>query len=372
MRIGFDAKRIFQNTTGLGNYSRLLVSSMAKHFPQNEYLLFTPYAAFHTQAQNIEGVETITGRNKTWGGLWRSYTINYDLQEQKTDVYHGLSNELPFRIQKTGIKTVVTIHDVIFKRFPQHYSVIDRNIYDIKWKNACRYADVILATSEVTKQDIIQFYGTDAQKIKVVYQSCDEMFFEAQTSQVQDEIKTKYQLPAQFILYVGSITERKNLLNICKAYLLMKDEERLPCVVIGKGGKYAKQVKEFIASHKLEKYFLFREQVPAAELPAFYMQAMFFIYPSLYEGFGIPVLEAMAAGCPVITSNISSMPEVAGNAALFVHPQNISEISDAMLRFAQSTSLRETYILKGKEQAQKFTALKSITPVMEVYKSLCS
>ncbi|MFN0274597.1 MAG: glycosyltransferase family 4 protein [Chitinophagales bacterium] len=370
MRIGFDAKRYFQNATGLGNYSRMLVHSLAKYYPQHEYLLFTPFAKNEFDIEETARVKIIRSKQKSWGGLWRSYAINHDLKRSKIDIFHGLSNEIPFQIRKTGVKTVVTIHDLIFKRFPNHYPLIDRNIYDIKSKYACKHADVIIATSQATKKDIIEFYDVNEQKIKVIYQSCDEKFFVTPQPDALRLINKKYNLPAEFILYVGSIIERKNLLNICKAYIQIEEQKRIPCVVIGRGGVYAAKVNTFITQNQLEKYFIFLKGVSNDEIHAFYQQAFAFVYPSKYEGFGIPVLEAMASGCPVITSVVSSMPEVAGDAALLVNPDSTEDISEAIQKLTQNENLRKQYAEIGEIQAQKFTAQTFAGKVVEIYNSI--
>jgi glycosyltransferase involved in cell wall biosynthesis len=359
MRIGFDAKRIFQNATGLGNYSRNVVKNLAEKYPDNEYVLFTPNARnvlpFPSATNNIK---TVIGR----GSVWRSFGIRRDIVKNKIDVFHGLSNELPFSINKTDAKSVVTIHDLIFEHFPHHYPGVDRTLYDVKSKFAVHHADVIVAASECTKRDIVDYYKVSADRIQVVYQSIDEVFYDAHNADL-----SAYHLPSEFMLYVGSVTERKNLLSVCKAYLMIPDAQKIPCVIIGNGKRYAEEVKKYITEHHLQHWFIFLENIPTPQLPAFYRKASCFIYPSLYEGFGIPVLEAMVCNCPVITSGVSSLPEVGGDAAAYIHPEHPEEIAAAIMNVLTNTDLRNLMIERGKARLPMFDKFKLAEEMMRVY-----
>src|SRR5581483_8496685 len=173
MRIGYDAKRAFLNRTGLGNYSRWLIQSLALYHPQNHYYLYTPKLKPGNNIDFPSVVRTILPKSKLFTSWWRSSGIVQDLLRDKIDLYHGLSHELPAGIGKTGIKSVVTVHDLIFMRFPQYFSWINRVIYGAKLKYACQAADKIIAISDRTKQDIIELIGISPDKIEVVYQGCD-------------------------------------------------------------------------------------------------------------------------------------------------------------------------------------------------------
>lgn len=367
MHIGFDAKRIFQNSTGLGNYSRSLVRNVATFYPGNDYYLFTPATKnnlpFDLQMQNVH---LVTGK----GSVWRSFGIRKDMVRHGVTLYHGLSNELPFSMRNTDIRSVVTIHDLIFERFPQYYPGIDRTFYDIKSKFAVRNCDVIVAASASTKEDIIHFYHIPPELIHVIYQSCDDIFYAPPDDAIRSSVKNKYNLPDTFHLYVGSVTERKNVLNVCKAYNLMPEAQRIPCVVVGKGKRYSDTIHAYIVEHSLEKYFIFLDDVTTPELPVLYRMALSFIYPSLYEGFGIPILEAMVCGCPVMTSNVSSMPEVGGNAALYFDPEKPEDIAQKMLEMQYGDALRNTLVERGSTQAQQFHKEKVTARMMDLYSSL--
>jgi len=381
MRIAFDAKRAYQNNTGLGNYSRSLISSLAALYPQHEYYLMAPkkteiyggeYANMHTI--------TPSGIYKVLSSLWRSNYVTGDLKKLNIDVYHGLSNEIPAGIQNTNIKSIVSIHDLIFERYPKQYKAVDNAIYRKKFSNACKHADKVIAISEQTKQDIIQYYGTPADKIAVCYQSCSPIFEQQVSDAEKQRIRQKYHLPENYFLSVGSVIERKNLLTICKALKELKPSLNIPLVVIGNGGEYMQQVKAYIAVNGLVNDVIFLSEQEstkddadfksAKDFPAIYQSALAMVYPSIYEGFGIPILEAMWSATPVITSNISCMPETGGDAVCYIDPFSTDDMIKAMRDVAANSTLRDELRNKGLIQAQKFTPAKCAAAVMQVYESL--
>ena len=376
MRIGFDAKRFYHNHTGLGNYSRTLVSGLQRYAPGYELFLYNTKAAINITTP--QGATEVLPPSQMPAAWWRSFAQVRQWSRQGLDVYHGLSNELPLASFPTGIKTVVTVHDIIYERYPHHYGRYETLMHRAKIKNACRRADVVIAISAQTKADLLEFYKVPEEKIKVCYQSCNEAFYAPSDAQQMEELKKVFKLPREFFLYVGSITERKNLLRIVQA---MGQEKRLqwPLVVIGKGKKYFNQVQAFLQQHQLQdrvKFLSYEEVQPPLSLnkpqvlAALYHCAAALVYPSLFEGWGIPVLEAHAAGLPVITSQLSSMPEISGDAALYVNPFNVDTIADAMLRVQNEPTLRSRMILQGTEQAKLFTLEACTLPVASVYQSL--
>jgi len=379
MNIGFDAKRAYHNGTGLGHYSRTLIRSLSEYFPEHNYFLFNPRSSdlFHLNGKNLHEVLPSGLLHKTLSSVWRSTWIKSDLEKNNIDIYHGLSNEIPLDIDTTEIKSVVTIHDVIFERFPHQYSKIDVEIYKRKFKYACDHADKVIAISEQTKKDIMEFYKTPEEKISVCYQSCNPAFGEKVNEKAKQEIKKKYSLPDQYFLYVGSIIERKNLLGICKAIYLLRNDLNIPLVVIGDGTKYKQQVKDFIKQYGLEKQIIFLSEDPLAKVassflkaedfPAIYQSAIAMIYPSFFEGFGIPVLEALWSRLPVITSNVSCLPEAGGDGAYYVDPNSSEEIAEGMKTIFADGSYTEALKEKGWQHAQNFTQLKCAAEVMKVY-----
>lgn len=383
MRIGFDAKRAFQNSTGLGHYSRTLVASLAQYFPDNDYFLFAPKitSRFDTHAyHNIKRVAPQQFPYTILRSAWRSSGVKKDLVKNNIDIYHGLSHEIPVGIQQTGIRSVVTMHDLIFERFPHQYKKLDILIYRKKFKYACKHADAVIAISEQTRQDLVDYYKVPAEKITVCYQSCDPIFAERISAEEKEKIRRLYNLPPRFFLNVGSIIERKNLLTICKAVNHLKNKLPIPLVVIGGGGKYKKQVKEYIRSTGLEKQIIFLSEneetkqnegfKSSAHFPAIYQMAEAMIYPSTFEGFGIPILEALFSRVPVITSNVSCMPEAGGDAALYIDPYDYESLSLKMENIANNKTMAASITEKGWGHAQNFSQQKTAAHVMNVYKKL--
>lgn len=382
MNIGFDAKRAYHNQTGLGHYSRTLIRSLAEFHKEHQYFLFNPKPSslFSLNGSNVHEILPSRFPATLFRSAWRSSWVTKDLERLKIDLYHGLSHEIPFGIEKTGIKSVVTIHDLIHERNPEQYNPLDVKIYTKKYKNACAHAVKVIAISKQTQQDLIEFYKVPKEKIEVCYQSCNPAFGKIVNESEKQRVRELYELPREYFLSVGSVIERKNLLNVCKAMFLLRDELSIPLVVIGGGTKYKQQVKDFVRQNSLEKKVIFLSDSPAAktsasfqdasDFPAIYQSAIAMLYPSFFEGFGIPVLEALWSRLPVITSNVSCLPEAGGEAAWYVNPNSAEEIAEGMKRIYQDKALADGMREKGWQHAQEFTQQKCADAVMNVYKSL--
>ena len=381
MNIGFDAKRAFHNNTGLGNYSRTLITGLANFYPEHKYLLFNPKQSddlFDPSQPNISEVLPEHFFSKKLSSLWRSKWVVKDLERLNVEIYHGLSHEIPFGIHKTRTRSVVTIHDLIFERYPNQYKKIDVEIYRKKFKYACANADRVIAISEQTKNDLIELYKVDENKIDVCYQSCDQAFAKQAPHETREKLRKALGLPRHFFLYVGSIIERKNLLSVCKALKGLNGQINIPLVVIGNGKRYKEVVIQYLHKINLAQQVIFLSDTEAfsrsmqtpKSMAGIYQMATALIYPSFYEGFGIPVLEALWSRLPVITSNVSCLPETGGDAALYVNPASIEEIATAMESIYQDEALRNSATEKGWRHAQNFSIQKCTESVMNVYKSL--
>ncbi|WP_294345867.1 glycosyltransferase family 1 protein [uncultured Sphingobacterium sp.] len=353
MRIGFDAKRYFLNKTGLGNYSRDLIRILEKYAPENEYLKYTPktghqYIHQPTAQNNIRLPQGLI--NTTWPYLWRNQRIVDDLKKDKVDIFHGLSGEIPLGLAKAHIKSIVTIHDLIFMRHPELYHPIDRWIYKKKFKHACETSDRIVAISQCTKNDIVDLFHIPEEKIDVVYQGCHEAFKSTKTSEQKADLRNKLKLPQEFLLNVGTIEARKNILSVVKA---IKDLD-IPLVIVGKPTRYHQQILAYIQQNNMEHRIHFLQGLAMEELAILYASATVFIYPSIYEGFGIPIIEALYSGTPVITSNMGVFPEAGGPASCYIDPTNISQIQHAIKSLLSDSSKRDEMIKKGLEFVKKF------------------
>ena len=370
LRLGFDAKRFFNNYTGLGNYSRDILENLSSVFPENEYYLYSskiPKAKGVAEYIDLKKFHIVQPKT-VFKALWRSFGIKNNLIEDKIQLYHGLSFEIPFGIKKTKIKTVASIHDLIFLKYPELYPLIDRTIYNIKCRYAAHNSDMITTISEASKVDIVKYYHIDPDKIKVVYPSCAENFRISKSYEDLAALISKYKLPSSYILYVGSVIRRKNLLHIVESYKFLTSDLKIPLVIIGKADNaYKQNIIEFIRQNRLEKYLIWLENVSNNDLPGIYQKADLFIYPSLYEGFGIPVLEALFSKIPVITSNTSSLPEAGGQYSYYIDPESPEEIAFGISKILNDKNMADKMVVKGYEYAMNFTGEAIAKKMMEVY-----
>ena len=367
MKIGFDAKRIFHNTTGLGNYSRDLVRVLDTFYPSNTYFLYNPKPKKVTRLQLTDSMKEVLPNSFFWkkfSSLWRQRAIIQQIKKDKIDLFHGLSGEIPRGLRKEGIKSVVTIHDLIFMRYPNLYSYFDRKIHLAKFKYAAEQADKIIAISEQTKEDIIYYLKVASSKIEVVYQGCSDVFKQQRTEQEKLALKKKYQLPEKFLLNVGTVEERKNALTIIKA---IKNIETF-LVIVGKKTKYYQQIKSYIETHNLKDKVLFLEGLTLDELSTLYQLAEIFIYPSIFEGFGIPIIEALYSKTPVITTNTGVFPEAGGPFSRYINPYSVDELEKSICELlAITVSEKEEIVEKGYTFVQRFNDDVIAKSVMEVY-----
>ncbi|MFN5705337.1 MAG: glycosyltransferase family 4 protein [bacterium] len=347
MRIGFDAKRAFSNFTGLGNYSRSTLKLLTELHPENDYFLYNPRVPDEHQIKFLDLPHNAKVHIKipqsfffeVFPSTWRRYGITADLVRDKIDLYHGLSHEIPVNIHNTNVKSIVTIHDLIFKVYPEYYKLADRKIYDSKFKHACETADGIIAISECTKKDIIKYYNIDSDKIKVIYQGCSTIFKEQTEEKTKQEIKLKYNLPDNYLLSVGSIERRKNTKLILETLNKINSDTSL--VLVGKKTEYCNELNEYINSNQLNDRVIFLHDVKFNELPSIYQQARIFIYPSRYEGFGIPILEALHSRIPVIAAKDSCLEEAGGLMTKYIDPDSSDELINAINELLTSEEINK-------------------------------
>lgn len=374
MKIGFDGKRAVQNNTGLGNYSRYVLEAMQTYYPDEEYILYAPKDKKNPRLENILGQENMKLRlpsSAIWkklSSIWRIWGATADAAADGVAIFHGLSNELPLNIrQQPQIKSVVTVHDLIFRRLPKCYHFIDRVIYDYKFRKACKNADLVIAVSECTKRDIVKDYGISSDKIEVIYQGCDEAFAQTIDEGKKSEVRDKYKLPQRYILSVGSIEERKNTLLIAKALKYLPEDIHL--VLVGKETPYTEQIHTFAKAEKMESRIHILHGIPFADLPAVYGCAEVFAYPSRYEGFGIPILEALNSKLPVVAATGSCLEEAGGPDSLYVNPDDAEAMANAIKK-AMQPAQREYMIDKGLAWAARFSKEQMARETMQCYNKL--
>jgi glycosyltransferase involved in cell wall biosynthesis len=369
-QLGYEAKRIFHNSTGLGNYSRDLIRILNQFYPKNNYFLYNPKPAkterFVTNEINVFERLPYKNRYRIFYNIWRQFAVISDLKSDKVTHFHGLSGELPFGLKNANIKSVVTIHDLIFIRYPKFYGFFDRKIHYYKFKKAAKSADRIIAISQQTKADIVSFLDVDEQKIDVIYQGCQAVFKEEYSLSEKNEVKQKYNLPPEFILNVGTIEQRKNVLSVVKAI----ENIDIHLVIIGGETPYKQEILAFITEQKIQHKIIFLQGLNSKELAIIYQLSTIFVYPSLFEGFGIPIIEALYSKIPVITTNNGVFPEAAGPDSVFVNPENISEIAEKIQLLLSNPKLRNEIAEKSYKFVQKFNDQQIANQIMEIYEKL--
>ncbi len=369
MRIGYDAKRIFHNSTGLGNYGRDIVRIL------NEYAIIEEFFLFNTKKSTMEELVprdkvTIVYPNgwfwKTFPAVWRLTGQWKQIEKVGLDGFHGLSGEIPIQFRDNAIPKMVTIHDLIFLSHPRFYNIWDRVIYKLKFQYAVNIADHVIAISEQTKRDIVKFLEVDPKKITVIYQGCNSAYKKQYPPGEKEVIRKKFALPEEYVLNVGTLQERKNALAVIKAI------EGTPyhAVFVGKEKGYAKQLHDYITDKRMERQVTFIKNVDVKELAMIYQMATVFCYPSICEGFGIPIIEALYSKTPVVVTRDGCFPEAAGPDSLYINPNSPEEIREKLNWLFTHPKERSTIAEKGYAYVQRFSDRNVAKNLLSLYKSI--
>ena len=378
MIIGFDAKRIVRNGTGLGSYSRTLVNNLIAQCPEDtELRLYAPDKGIDALRNQIKPGVTwcypkrnsslFTLHSSLYKSYWRSHGIVNDLKRDGVEVFHGLSGELPIGLRKAGIKGVVTIHDLIFLRHPEWYNPVDVMFYKWKFHKTLKEATKIIAISECTKRDIIHYGDIDPERIEIIYQSFSPQFKQnssPQNNTASEENSSLFTLNSslkRYILSVGTVEERKNLGLAVKALDYLPDNVHL--VAVGRQTDYAKSLPKHPRLHLMG-------QLPIEELTALYDGAEAFVYPSRYEGFGIPIIEAISRGLPVVACTGSCLEEAGGPDSIYVDPDDAQAMANAIKSVLKGAPDREQRIERSKEYIKRFEGNDVAAQVMQLYQNL--
>lgn len=377
IRIGIDISRSVEESTGVGYYAKNLVHALAKVDTENDYLL---YGIFYDcfpkhwkQAPIPKSPNFRLHQKNSLSWFVRKRWENGGKHKEKLlggiDILHSTAFTMP-PVSKTNV--VVTIPDLSCFIFPQfhteaNYQFVTRNVHQ-----AARRANLIISISETTKKDIKRYLHIPDEKIEVTYLAASDIFLNPCPPNSIEAMKTRYPITKPYFLSVGSLEPRKNLASALIAFKALLEIKKIDYQFVIVGGKGWKNEAFYRLLNKLriDDHLVFAGYVSEKDLPALYQGAEAFIYPSFYEGFGLPVLEAMASGTPVITSNISSLPEVAGDAAILINPNEIFELYEAMEAIVTNPSLREELKAKGLEQSKKFTWEKTARQTLEIYKKV--
>lgn len=374
LTIGYDAKRAVSNGTGLGNYCRTLLNDLGTIDTTDSFRLYVPDLGrddLRSQLDMPRNMSFVTPANKLVKPLrsvWRIKGIVNDLKRDGVDIYHGLTGELPLGLSEAGIKSVVTIHDLIFMRCPEYYNPVDVAIYKWKFRNTCKQADRIIAISECTRRDIMELGEIDDSRIDVVYQSCDTRFHLQVSPEQKQDVRARYSLPKRYVLFVGTIEERKNALLAAQALPYLSDEIHL--VLVGRQTAYAKTITSFARQNGLANRIHMLSGVPTSDLYAIYQQAECFVYPSRYEGFGIPVIEAIQSRLPVIACTGSCLEEAGGPDNVYVDPDEPQEMAMAIKSITDNPDAARQIVTRSLDYIRRFENGNVAQEMLNVYRSL--
>jgi glycosyltransferase involved in cell wall biosynthesis len=364
VRIGIDARKL--QDFGIGTYIRNLLRELAKLDRQTEYVLLTKpehMDVAKTLGENFRAVPDSSGQYS----IAEQISVPFAVRRERVDLFHATHYVLP---ALTPSRSVVTIHDCIHLMFPDYmrnrlgYAYARASLY-----TAAHKSDRIFTVSEQSKRDILKFFNVPPEKIVVTPNAIDDRFSVPPSEEHVMQIRERYQLSHSYLLYVGNIKPHKNLERLIEAFHLVRSQGRseLELIIIGDEISKLQSLRRAIHKYDIHRSVRFLGYVPDNTLAVLYRLASVFVFPSLYEGFGLPPLEAMASGTPVVTSNVSSLPEVVGDAAVLVDPYSAEAIADGILSVLRSTHLRDDLRERGLKRAQEYSWARSVQRVRDIY-----
>ena len=373
MRIGIDARIYGPGFTGIGRYVHELISNLLEIDDENEYVLFMNSPEYEDFTPPNKRVTKVLANARHYS-FSEQFTFWLMLRKQKIDLVHFTHFNAPILYTRPSI---VTIHDLTLHFYPgkKMTSLYRRLAYQLAIKSVTRHASRVIAVSENTKKDLIELTKVPSGKIEVIYEGVNPEFKEVTRRSVLSDIKKKYGIVKPFILYTGVWRSHKNLVNLIKAFSYLKKDEKFDgqLVITGKEDPLYVEVRSTIQNLGLEGDIVFTDMVPEADLPALYSAATVYVFPSLYEGFGLPPLEAMACGTPVAASKAACIPEICGEGnAVFFDPYDPTDISDSVMKIWVNESLQQELIAKGRERVKEFSWRKMAKEVLKMYHEVCA
>lgn len=370
-RFGFNAKTGLPNRVGSSEFCYQLLVNLSKIDKKNEYFIFLPTKPVSDMPKESRNWHYIIFSGKLWMLVGLSRKLwNY---KGKIDIFLSPTHYLPFTTLKPS---VIAILDVSYLHFPELFK--KKDLYQLKiWgKYSIGKAKKIITISESSKSDIIKSYNVSEDKISVVYpgikseaQNPNSVTNSKVKMQSSKLLKEKFDIDKDYILFVGTLQPRKNISKLIEAFSMIKNKD-IKLVIVGKKGWMFEDILSAPIKYEVSDRVKFLENVSEDDLPGFYKNAECFVLPSLYEGFGLPILEAMQYGCPVLTSNVSSLPEAGGDAAVYFDPQNVSDIKEKIEKVISDEKKRQEMIKKGYEQVKKFSWEKSARQTLEVLEKI--
>ena len=376
MRIAIDATILRNQNTGTGFYIINLITGLLNADADNEYIIFGDKKIIDklvpVNKKNFR-VENVKFKSRIFRVFWQLFVLSSKLRKMQINVLHSTNYITP--LFKFKLRVIVTVNDLTFFLFPEKFTVTKRLFFKFMVPIFVKRADEIIAASENTKKDILKFFKIPVEKIAVTFESYPAYYNSNISKEDSAIVLDKYGIIKNYFLFVGMIEPRKNILSILKAFIELDEELDEDLIIVGKKGWYYREIEQFmdnIKDKKLKNKIIFTGFVSELELVSLYQNATIFLYPSFYEGFGIPPLEAMVCGVPVITSNTSSLPEVVGDAAIQINPYNYLELKEAIKFLKENPHKRSEMSVKGKEQAKKFSLDEFTRNTINIYKKAAS
>ena len=385
MRIGIDALSV-GNRSGSGVYTRNLVHNLLEIDRQNEYVILWPKGLEEVPPPHASNAKVIlvTSRSPIGRSVRSRLAFSSGSASQlKVDAFHFPASVGPFlgpfeamavvlgATMQRQVRTIVTVHDLSFVRHPECFGFFRRQYYRAAIGRGAQIADVVIADSMSARRDLIELARVSPDAVCVVPLGVDPELRPVRDERVLNSVREKYALPDRFLLFLGTIEPRKNIVRIMESFASIADRVPHHLVIAGRKGWHYRDVFRAPRRLHIESRVHFADRIAEPDLAGLYSLADVFVWPSLYEGFGLPVVEAMACGVPVVTSNTSSLPEVAGNAALTVDPLSAEEIAEAVLRVIEDAPLRGELIAKGFVRASGLTWRRTASSTLLVYERLC-
>jgi len=371
MRIALNAHLLSAQRFGIWTYVFNLLKGLSDLDNTNDYSVFSNSVKIEFLKDRFKVIKSpLNTSDPNIRVLWEHLIMPFMLNNGKIDIFHNPDHILPLLPIKA--KKIITVHDLSFYKFPETFPFMKRTYKRGLTPRSIKLADKIIAVSNSTKNDMIDLFDVDEEKIRVVHVGVSQEFVKIDDPSALSCFRKGRGLPQRFVLFLGTIEKRKNLERLIDAFSMAVRKGGIPhkLVIAGKKGWLYKDLFKKIDDEGLRDKIVFISDMKQSELPLLYNLAELFIYPSIYEGFGLPVLESMACGTAVITSNVSSLPEVAGKAALLIDPYNIEEISSAMIKVLSDAALRGSMIEKGLVQAAQFSWKNCAKHTLEVYEGM--
>ena len=374
MKIAIDVRTVLPNRSGVGNYVLHLIQNLRQVDPESTYYFLAQKKNIsllgHLAREQNPFLTLFSHENHPLGDIWEHFILPLQLMKKEIDVFHGPASLIPFR--KNHYKLVVTIHDLVAFLFPETIPLKYGAYMRYLLRQAVKKADKIIAVSYHTQQDLVKIMKVPPEKIVVIHEAPSPIFRPVNPKEIWPCLKTRYGVDRKFIYHLGNIEPRKNLIVLLEAFTLVCRElgDEYQLVVSGQKGWLIRSLSQFLKNYPVRDQVLFTGYVPMEDLPFFMNGADLFVFPSLYEGFGLPVLEAMSCGTPVISSNRSSIPEIVGSAAILIDPTDIQDLAGKMIALLKNPEEHKRLSLAGLEQSARFSWLEAARKTLDVYRAV--